>query len=185
VVEGGMAVQAAATATVVADGSLILSGVAMGEVATSLCSGMALCATMEGGTGGGSSGTKLSTRYGPPHTRKNPPHNEAIEKELAARERAGQTDLRKNKAQIDAEGERALDPKATNGPRSRRPDASSLRTDGVRHNVNYVSDVRDLKRELEAFEALRRADPRAIHELYLLDGTLVRRYVPAGVKFPF
>jgi hypothetical protein len=37
---------------------------------------------------------------------------------------------------------------------------------------------------LEALESLRKADKDAIHELYLLDGTLVRRYIPAGVKFP-
>lgn len=184
-VEGGMAVQAAATATVVADGSLILSGVAMGEVATSLCGGIALCATMEGGAGGRSSGTKLSTRYGPPHTRQNPPHNEAIENELSARERAEHTDLRKNKVQTDAKKQRRFDPTPADSTRFRRPDVSSLRPDGIRHNINYVSNVRDLKRELEAFEALRRADPKAIHELYLLDGTLVRRYVPAGVKFPY
>jgi len=184
-VEGGMAVQAAATATVVADGSLILSGVAMGQVATGLCSGMALCATMGDGTEGESSGTKLSTRYGPPHTRQNPPHNETIEGELAAREHAGHADLRKNKAQADARKQRRFDPNPTDSTRFRRPDVSSVRPDGVRHNINYVSNVRDLKRELEAFEALRRADPKAIHELYLLDGTLVRRHVPEGVKFPF
>jgi hypothetical protein len=31
---------------------------------------------------------------------------------------------------------------------------------------------------------MKRADPDAILELYLLDGTLVRRYVPPGVGFP-
>ncbi len=59
-----------------------------------------------------------------------------------------------------------------------------MRPDGVRHNTNYVSNPRDLKRELEAFESMKRADPDAILELYLLDGTLVRRYVPPGVGFP-
>ena len=38
--------------------------------------------------------------------------------------------------------------------------------------------------ELEAFSALARADPLAIQELFLLDGTLVRRYVPPGIGFP-
>ncbi|HYI00206.1 hypothetical protein [Hyalangium sp.] len=183
-VEGGLAVGAAATATVVADGSLILSGVALGEVATHVCGGMALCATMNGGAGGSGSSAGLSTRYGPPHTRANPPHNEAIEKDLASREATEHSRLRKNKAQVDAKDSPLLDPKPVGGTRFRRPDASSVRPDGVRHNTNYVSNLRDLKRELEAFEAMRRADPKAIHELYLLDGTLVRRYVPAGVKFP-
>jgi hypothetical protein len=59
-----------------------------------------------------------------------------------------------------------------------------VRPDGVRHNTNYVSNARDLKRELEAFEAMVRADRKAIHELYLLDGTLLQRYVPAGVRYP-
>jgi hypothetical protein len=47
-----------------------------------------------------------------------------------------------------------------------------------------VSDSQDLKRELEAFDSMIRADPFSIHELYLLDGTLLRRYVPMGVSFP-
>jgi hypothetical protein len=59
-----------------------------------------------------------------------------------------------------------------------------VRPDGVRHNPYYVSNPGDVKRELEAFESLVRADPKAIHELYRLDGTLVRRYVPPGVSFP-
>ena len=70
------------------------------------------------------------------------------------------------------------------GVRFRRPDASSVRPDGVRHNTNYVSNSNDMTRELEAFEAMRRADPRAIHELYNPDGTLVQRYVPPGVRYP-
>ena len=90
----------------------------------------------------------------------------------------------KNKAQVDATNEPVVDNTPGTGPRFRRPDASSLRPDGVRHNTNYVSNIRDIKRELEAFEAMIRADDRAIHELYLLDGTLIKRYVPPGVRFP-
>jgi hypothetical protein len=41
-----------------------------------------------------------------------------------------------------------------------------------------------MQRELDAFDAMLRADKSAIHELYLLDGTLVRRYVPPAVSFP-
>jgi hypothetical protein len=59
-----------------------------------------------------------------------------------------------------------------------------VRPDGIRHNTNYVSNPREMKRELEAFDSLVRSDLKAIHELYLLDGTLVRRYVPPGVSFP-
>jgi hypothetical protein len=183
-VQGGLAVEAAATAQVMADGSLVLGGVATGAVATRLCGGLAMCATMDGGAGGAGNGARLSTRYGPPHTQQNPPHNEAIERELAARQAAGHTELRKNKAQVDAKGESVPVEKPVGGARFRRPDVSTLRPDGVRHNTNYVSNARDLKRELEAFEAMKLADDQAIHELYLLDGTLVRRYVPPGVSYP-
>jgi len=174
----------ASTAQVLADGGLVLGGVATGAVATRLCGGLAMCATMGGGAGGAGNGAQLSTRYGPPHTQQNPLHNETIEKELAAREAAGHTDLRKNKAQVDAKGESVPVEKPAGGVRFRRPDVSTLRPDGVRHNTNYVSNARDLKRELEAFEAMKLADDQAIHELYLLDGTLVRRYVPPGVSYP-
>ncbi len=84
----------------------------------------------------------------------------------------------------DADNKQVFDKNPGNGPRFRRPDASSLRPDGVRHNTNYVSNLRDIKREIAAFEAMVRADRKAIHELYLLDGTLIRRYVPPGVSFP-
>ncbi|MDY7226467.1 hypothetical protein [Hyalangium rubrum] len=176
-VEGGLALGATSTAHLVADGSLILSGVATGEVAQRLCGGLAVCATMEE-VGGA---PKLSTRYGPPHTRQNAAHNEAIERELAAREVAGHTDLRKNKAQLKANGDPVFDSDPVDGTHFRRPDVSSLRPDGIRHNTNYVSNPRDLKRELDAFEAMKRADPKAIQDLYLLDGTLLRRHVPPGV----
>jgi hypothetical protein len=168
------------TAQVVADGTLVVTGVAAG---TATCSGLGLCATNSSGTTS-SEASKLPTHYGPAHTRKNPPHNAAIEKELAARQSAGHSDLQKNKAQVDAEGARVFDDKPVRGIRFRRPDAASVRPDGVRHNTNYVSNPREMQRELEAFDSMVRSDPQAIHELYLLNGTLVRRYVPAGVNFP-
>jgi hypothetical protein len=172
--------QSVSNAQVVANGSLIVSGVAAG---TATCSSLALCATQVPGSA--SSGTsKLTTRYGKPHTRENPPHNEAIERDLASREAAGHTSLRKDRVQRTAEGKRAYDEVPVGNVRFRRPDASSVRPDGVRHNTNYVSNPREMKRELEAFDSMKRADPDAIHELYLLDGTLVRRYVPPGVSVP-
>jgi hypothetical protein len=177
---GGAALESIATAQVVADGTLLVTGVATGTAAVSLCGELAMCAVRDHAGGG----AKLSTRYGPPHTRKNPPHNEAIEEELARREAAGHTDLRKNKAQVNAVKKPVSDHHPVKGGRFRRPDASSVRPDGVRHNTNYVSNPRDMKREIEAFDSMSRADPRAIHDLYLLDGTLVRRYVPSGVSFP-
>ncbi len=184
-VEGGLALGGASTAKVGADGSLILSGVATGEVATRLCGGLVMCSTMDEGGRAASNGGELLTGYGPAHTRQNPRHNNTIERELAAREAAGHTDLRKNKAQRRAQqNARVYDDVPEEGPFFRKPDASSLRPDGVRHNTNYVSNPRDLKREVDAFEGMKRADPGAIHELYLLDGTLIRRYVPDGVSFP-
>jgi len=181
---GGPALESIATVQVAAEGSLIVTGVAAGTSATSLCGELATCAMMDDAGGAGGNGPRLSTRYGKPHTRQNPPHNEAIEKELARREAAGHTDLRKNKPQQNANKVDVYDRKPAKGVGFRRPDVSSVRPDGVRHNTNYVSNPRDTQRELEAFEAMSRADPSAIHELYLLDGTLVRRYVPPGVGFP-
>jgi hypothetical protein len=170
--------QSASSAQVMADGTLIVSGVNAG---TAACAGLALCSTSSASPSGAPS---PSTRYGPPHTRKNPPHNEAIESELATREAAGHTGLRKNKQQVDARQQPLDDPNPVRGVKFRRPDASSVRPDGVRHNTNYVSNARDLKREVEAFDSMVRADPGAIHELYMLDGTLVRRHVPAGMSYP-
>ncbi len=156
----------------------------MGTSATALCGELATCAMMNGAGGASTGGPKLSTRYGKPHTRQNPAHNEAIEQELARREAAGHTSLRKNQPQKDADIEEVLDPQPLKGIRFRKPDVSSVRSDGVRHNTNYVSNPRDLRREVEAFESMVRADQRAIHELYQLDGTLVRRHIPTGVSFP-
>ncbi|OJH36523.1 hypothetical protein BON30_32720 [Cystobacter ferrugineus] len=160
--------QSAATAQAASNGALIVSGVAAGTATYSILS----------------DAPKPSTRYGKPHTQENPTHNEAIERELASREAAGHTSLRKDRVQRNAAGKRVYDEAPVGEIRFRRPDASSVRPDGVRHNTNYVSNPRDMKRELEAFDAMKRADPEAIHELYLLDGTLVSRYVPAGIGFP-
>jgi hypothetical protein len=38
--------------------------------------------------------------------------------------------------------------------------------------------------ELKAASSMAGAEPMAIQELFLLDGTLVRRYVPPGIGFP-
>ena len=180
---GGPSLESIGMVQVVADGTLFVTGVAAGTSAASLCGELATCATMDDSGGSSGGGPRLSTRYGKPHTRQNPPHNEAIEKELARREAAGHTDLRKNKPQQDASGRYVLDPRQATGVRYRKPDVSSLRPDGVRHNTNYVSNPRDMQRELDAFDAMVEADKLAIHELYLLDGILVRRYVPPGVSF--
>jgi hypothetical protein len=181
---GGQTLESIASAQIVADGTLVVTGVAAGISAASFCGELATCAMMNGAGGASGGSPRLSTRYGKPHTRQNPPHNEAIEQELARRESVGHTDLRKNLAQVNAQGRRVQDPNPVEGIGFRKPDVSSLRPDGVRHNTNYVSNPKDLQRELTAFEAMGRADRKAILELFLLDGTLVRRYVPPGVSFP-
>jgi hypothetical protein len=175
----GMLLGAGATAQVTAHGTLVVAGAALGTVVSPVCGGTAVCSAQ-----GGPGSAGVSTRYGGPHTRRNVPHNETIENELARREAAGHIDLRKNQAQVNAQGRQVQDPAPVGGVRFRKPDASSLRPDGIRHNTNYVSNPRDLQRELDAFEAMVRADQKAIHELYQLDGTLVRRYVPPGVSLP-
>jgi len=180
----GRALESIASVQVVADGSLVITGVAAGISAASLCGELAACAMMSGAGGAPGGSPKLSTRYGKPHTRQNPPHNEAIEEELARREAAGHTDLRKNRPQKDARGGDVFDQRPASTVRFRKPDVSSVRPDGVRHNTNYVSNARDMHRELEAFEAMVEADKAAIHELFFLDCTLARRYVPPGVSVP-
>lgn len=178
---GRASVGAVGTTQVVADGTLVVTGVSADLAISSTCAGMGVCSMASNSSG---SGPAPSTRYGSPHTASNRPHNEAIEDELAARESAGHTRLDKNKVQRDAAGDRVFDTRPVRGTRFRKPDASSLRPDGVRLNTNYVSNAKDLQRELEAFDAMCRADPDAIQELYMLDGTLVRRYVPPGVQYP-
>jgi hypothetical protein len=144
--EGQVILDSVATAQAVADGSLLITGVATGTA----CVGLAVCASNAADGSSGGSAT-LSTRYGKPHTRKNPPHNEAIEEELARREAAGHTDLRKNKAQVNARRRGVEDPEPVKGIHFRKPDVSSVRPDGIRHNTNYISNHLEMKRELEAF----------------------------------
>jgi hypothetical protein len=91
---------------VVADGSLIVTGVAAGTSAVSLCGELATCATAE----------------------------------LASRETAGHTNLRKNQAQLNAQQQPVYDSIPVKGVRFRKPDVSSVRPDGIRHNTNYVSN---------------------------------------------
>jgi len=117
----GPALESIATAHVVADGSLIIAGVAMGTSAAAVRGELATCAMMDDAGGASTGGPKLSTRYGKPHTRKNPPHNEAIEAELARREASGHTDLRKNQAQVDGATQPVLDQNPVRGIRFRKP----------------------------------------------------------------
>ena len=107
---------------------------------------------------------KGRTDYGPEHTKKNITHNNAIEEELDAATKKGATDLRKNKAQLDVNGDRVF----YNG-NSTRPDASYV-LDGVRYNTNYISNrelnnTNELNRELDAFKRMVAADPDAITTL--------------------
>ena len=105
------------------------------------------------------------TKWGAAHTRTNEKHNNAIEDELdrAVNNNADINSIRKNKWQVDAQGNYVLDAQG----KHRRPDASYV-IDGVRYNTNYVSNpnnVDEVKREIEAFLAMSEADPDAVYSL--------------------
>jgi hypothetical protein len=100
------------------------------------------------------------TKYGKPHKKPNVKHNNAIEDELDAAVERGSTNPRKNKSQVDVEG---------NVVSGRKPDASYVEN-GQRHNTNYVSNhtldnTRELNRELNAWKAIRESDPNAVNSL--------------------
>lgn len=102
------------------------------------------------------------TRWGSEHGKGNVKHNNAIEDDLDAAFNNGATDIRKNRVQRDANGNRVY----SNGTYT-RPDASYV-MDGVRYNTNYVSnpnDINEIERELEAFAKMVEADPNAVNRL--------------------
>lgn len=92
--------------------------------------------------------------------RGNTAHNNAIEDLLDAAEYRGATDLRKNRVQRNALGERV---KAADGKYT-RPDAAFVEN-GIRFNYNRVSNLADLERELEVFRRMIEADPSAVNIL--------------------
>ncbi len=92
-------------------------------------------------------------------------HNNAIETELDTAFMDGATDLRKNRVQRDANGNRVYVADGT----YTRPDASYV-LNGKRYNTNYISnytldDIDELNRELDAFRRMIEADPEAITRL--------------------
>lgn len=100
------------------------------------------------------------TTFGPEHGRGNIKHNNAIEDLLDAAKERGATDLRKNRVQRNALGERVRTPEG----KFTRPDAAYIEN-GVRTNYNRVSNLDDIERELEAFNRMIEADPDAINIL--------------------
>lgn len=77
----------------------------------------------------------------------------------------GATDLRKNRVQRDANGNRVY---AADGTYT-RPDASYV-LNGKRYNTNYISNytldnIDELNRELDAFQRMVEADPEAMTRL--------------------
>lgn len=77
----------------------------------------------------------------------------------------GASDIRKNRVQRDANGNRVYAPDG----RYTRPDASYV-LNGKRYNINFISNhtldnVEELNRELEAFQRMVDADPNAINRL--------------------
>ncbi|RKI77006.1 hypothetical protein D7V90_20000 [bacterium 1xD42-87] len=105
------------------------------------------------------------TTWGAEHGKGNVKHNNAIESELDQAFADGASDIRKNRVQRDANGNRVYSP---NGSYT-RPDASYV-IDGKRYNTNYVSNnsldnIEELNRELEAFQRMIDADPDAVNRL--------------------
>ncbi len=105
------------------------------------------------------------TKWGAEHGKGNVRHNNAIESELDQAYSKGALDLRKNKVQRDANGNRVY----SSDGKYTRPDASYILGD-IRYNTNYISNDRlvnidELNRELEAFQRMIDADPNAINSL--------------------
>lgn len=78
----------------------------------------------------------------------------------------GATDIKKNKGQIDASGNRVSTPDGAKV----RPDAAYTDKDGTRVNTNYVSNheldnTKELNREIDAFKTMNAADPKAMNSL--------------------
>ena len=92
-------------------------------------------------------------------------HNNAIETELDEAFANGATDIRKNRVQRDVNGNRVYG----NDGKYTKPDASYVQN-GKRYNTNYVSNynldnIDELNREIEAFNRMCEADPKAITRL--------------------
>jgi hypothetical protein len=98
------------------------------------------------------------TNWGAEHGKGNVEHNNWIENQLDAAEDRGATDMRKNRVQRDAEGNRVRTPDGG----YTRPDASWVE-DGVRYNGNRTSNLNNLDRETEAFLKMIEADPNAVN----------------------
>ena len=112
-------------------------------------------------------GTSESSRtnWGAEHGKGNVKHNNAIETELDNAAARGATDISKNTVQRDVNGNRVY---KTNGSYT-KPDASYV-INGVRYNTNYVSNynldnIKELNREIEAFNKMIEADPDAVTRL--------------------
>jgi len=103
---------------------------------------------------------KSRTKWGPEHGKGNVGHNNPIEDVLDAAQSRGATDLRKNRVQRDAIGNRVY---SSDGSYA-KPDASWVEG-GVRHNHNRVSYLDDIDRELDAYFKMIEADPKAVNSL--------------------
>ena len=100
------------------------------------------------------------TNWGAEHGKGNVEHNNWIEDKLDNAKSRGATDMRKNQAQVDVEGNKV----ATPDGETTRPDASFVEN-GVRNNENRVSDLNSINRELRSFDKMVKADPDAINSL--------------------
>ena len=105
---------------------------------------------------------KSRETWGSEHGKNNSKHNNAIEDELDDAYFNGATNIRKNRQQINANGEKIY----YEGNKYRRPDASYT-LDGVRYNTNYVSDLNSYLKEFDAFMDIYFADPNAVNRLII------------------
>ena len=103
------------------------------------------------------------TNWGKEHGNGNTKHNNAIEDELDFAHKNGATSLRKNRVQLDADGNRVF----YDGKHYVKPDASYV-VEGRRYNTNYVSNPyskSELSREIDAYVNMCKADPKAYNRL--------------------
>ena len=105
----------------------------------------------------GAGNTTSLTKWGPVHGRGNMLHNNVIENELDWADNQGASLIKKNKIQVDVNGNRVS---------SNRPDAA-YSLNGTRYNTNYISNyelnnLNELNRELQNFNRIVNSDRNAV-----------------------
>ena len=110
-----------------------------------------------------SSKSKSRTNWGEEHGKGNTKHNNAIEDELDFAHKNGASSIRKNKVQVDVDGNRVY----YDEKHYIKPDASYV-MNGKRYNTNYVSNPNsssEVEREIKAYLNMCKSDPQAYNRL--------------------